>query len=355
LTVFMSQAEAAAPAQPTPEQMLAALKAAQLAAAQEIPINPPGGLVSAETRGFENFLTSFPALPVDNVPIFRAASKGFRFLAAQLPVGTVTRVAKDLSEHTGGVRGQWFEYPGADTNFGATTLIYFHGGAYIAGGVMPGDEYEGYVGWLAKVSGLRTLATGYDRPPDVPLATAVDQCVATVRFVVDVCKVPPHLIGIAGDSAGGGMSVLVQQRLLAAKNPIRVGAIVLYSPWVDVSTTYSTFATHTWDAFIGKIPRDVYDNMVRHVTQGGDAADPQFSPVNGNLNGFPPTRINVVRGERISGPIRLLHERLRAAGCAVRMDDVAGRCHCINVFPEHSPEAIEILARTLSWLKDQLA
>jgi len=62
---------------------------------------------------------------------------------------------------------------------------------------------------------------------------AVDDAVASFRGLL-AKGVAPHDVVIAGDSAGGGLSVAAALRLRELALPLP-RALVLFSPWVDLS------------------------------------------------------------------------------------------------------------------------
>ncbi|WP_344283638.1 alpha/beta hydrolase, partial [Actinomadura napierensis] len=91
-------------------------------------------------------------------------------------------------------------HPGGDRP--APTLVYFHGGGWVLGGV---DSYDPVVRALATAApGTAWLSVGYRRPPEHPFPAALDDAVAAVGWATanaDRIGADPARTGVAGDSA----------------------------------------------------------------------------------------------------------------------------------------------------------
>jgi acetyl esterase len=87
-------------------------------------------------------------------------------------------------------------------------VVYLHGGGWVIGSLATHDRA---CRRLAEASGLAVLALDYRRAPEHPWPAAVDDAVATLRWIASH---PPELdpqptaVAIAGDSAGGTVAAL---------------------------------------------------------------------------------------------------------------------------------------------------
>ena len=85
----------------------------------------------------------------------------------------------------------------------AATILYLHGGGYTIGSVR---THRGLVGRLALATGARGLTLDYRLGPEHPFPAAVDDAMAAYRWLVAAASAPRAIV-VAGDSAGGGLTV----------------------------------------------------------------------------------------------------------------------------------------------------
>jgi acetyl esterase/lipase len=136
----------------------------------------------------------------------------------------------------------------------------------------------------------------------------------------------PQDVVIAGDSAGGGLSVATALRLRELGQP-QPRALVLFSPWADVSLEQlppvpsgEVMLTVPW-----------ITECARAYVGRGDAHHPLVSPVNADLRGLPPTLIQVGTDEVLREDSRRLHQRLQAASVPAQLEEFPGRWHVFQV------------------------
>jgi acetyl esterase/lipase len=149
-------------------------------------------------------------------------------------------------------------------------------------------------------------------------------------------------MAIYGDSSGGGLAAAVVLKM----RDKRIGmpkAVVLVSPWLDVTNSGDTETTlHDAD------PNQLYEKHTKFAAAAfadlKDQKDPYASPVYGDFTkGFPPTLIQGgLKETLLSGFVRM-YQGLDAAGVPVKLDLYEGMVHN---FPDRIPDAPEsILAR----------
>ena len=118
-------------------------------------------------------------------------------------IGSVHPIASDISleaGHAGAVPIEWSLAPGSDPS---RVLLYFHGGGYISGSIV---SHRGMVVEAGRAAGVRTLAVGYRLAPEHPFPAALEDARAAYDFLLAQGIAPQH-IAVAGDSAGGGLSL----------------------------------------------------------------------------------------------------------------------------------------------------
>ena len=96
---------------------------------------------------------------------------------------------------------------------------------------------------------------------------------------------------VGGDSAGGGLTIALINRLRGAGEHIP-GCAWLLSPWTDLTLSGSTLATK--DAVDPIIHKAYLAELIEaYLPADVDRKDPRVSPLYADLKGFPPTLIQV--------------------------------------------------------------
>lgn len=166
-------------------------------------------------------LRSQPVVKPDaNVQEARA---GFEEIASMFPVGAdIKREAVDA----GGVKAEWVSAPDADVG---RAVLYLHGGGYVIGSI---NTHRSLAANLSRASKARVLVIDYRLAPEHPHPAAVDDSVAAYRWMLGQ-GLKPARIAVAGDSAGGGLTVATLVAIRDAKLTLPAAGACL-SPWVDL-------------------------------------------------------------------------------------------------------------------------
>ncbi len=109
-------------------------------------------------------------------------------------------------------------------------LLSLHGGAYVFGSA---QDYLALAANLAKSCGSRLCSANYRLAPEDPHPAALEDALAVYRGLLTAGYKPQH-IAMAGDSAGGGLTVALLIAARAAGLPMPTAATVL-SPWTDLA------------------------------------------------------------------------------------------------------------------------
>lgn len=183
------------------------------------------------------------------------------------------------------------------------TLVYVHGGAYVAG---PNSLEVLVAAMLCRALGVRTLMPFYRRAPEHPFPAAFDD----VSAVLDsLATREAGRIVMAGDSAGGGLAAALA---LHRDDIERLGLI---SPWLDVSLQEPDI-TDSRDVILA-VPG--LQEAGRAYAGGADRDDPRLSPANGDLSRLPPTMVIAGTDEVFMPDARRFVDRASAAGASMRL------------------------------------
>jgi acetyl esterase/lipase len=226
-------------------------------------------------------------------------------------------------------------------------LLYLHGGGYVVGS--PGT-HEGLVGELARRTGLRATSVDYRLAPEHTFPAAVDDGLAAYRALLAEGIAPQDLV-VAGDSAGGGLSIAT---LLAAREAglPQPAAAALFSPWTDLTLTGESMHSkeEADPIFVGADLRAYADLYVG----ADDRAQPLASPLFADLSGLPPLLVQVGANEVLLDDAVRLAGRAGAADVEVTLEIGPGLPHVFQHHYGRLDEADAALDRAARFLTARL-
>ncbi|KAH7329803.1 hypothetical protein B0J17DRAFT_679742 [Rhizoctonia solani] len=126
-------------------------------------------------------------------------------------------------------------------------MLYIHGGGYYFGSV---DQQRFCVQRYARKMGGRVFAVNYRLAPQYPFPCALHDCLAAYLYLIrpppdaEHLPVPPNMLIIAGDSAGGGMTLALLQIIRDVGLPAPAGGILI-SPWCDLTHSFPSVLVNT--------------------------------------------------------------------------------------------------------------
>ena len=109
------------------------------------------------------------------------------------------------------------------------TLLYLHGGGY----VLRIETHRSMVARLCNFAGIRGLIVDYRLAPEHPYPSAIEDAEAAYDYLL-ANGVTPETMLLAGDSAGGGLSLALMQKL-REHGKAQPKAVALLSPWTDLT------------------------------------------------------------------------------------------------------------------------
>ena len=263
-------------------------------------------------------------------------------------VGSVWPVADDVelvAVDAGGVAGEWSSVPGSDPS---RVLLFFHGGGYCSGSIRSHRRMVSEAGRAAKV---RTLAIAYRLAPEHPYPAALDDTHSAWRFLRQT-GIAAARIAIGGDSAGGGLTVALIDRLKAAGEELP-GCAWLVSPWVDLTMSGSTITSK--DAVDPLIHKTYLEELAgAYISAGIDRADPTVSPLFGDLRGFPPCLIQVGSAETLLADSTRFAAAAGAADVSVRLEIWPHMIHAWHLWNAHLEAGRRALASAGEFMRAYL-
>jgi len=207
-----------------------------------------------------------------------------------------------------GVGGVWIDPPGKPTD---KVVLYLHGGGFVYG-LTPLHLQMG--AYLAMKTGARILEVDYRVAPKHPFPAALEDCVTAYHWLLRQ-GVPARHIAVAGDSAGGNLTLATLMKLRDDGNPLPAAAACL-SPVTDLSSK-----NHTRPGFKDPLlPPGAMKFYNEAYLASSDARNPLISPVFGDLRGLPPLLIHAGEDEILRDDAVRITNLAKAAGVDARLE-----------------------------------
>ena len=152
---------------------------------------------------------------------------------------------------------------------------------------------------------------------------------------------------VCGESAGGGLTVAVLQKTIAAKLPLPK-RIALLSPWCDLRETANVESEGVDDPLLDADSLRFY---AAAYLNGASADHPSASPLLATFNtGWPETLLTTGSRDRLRHAVQALALKIVAGGSQCDVIDVPNMPHVFEAYDEN-PEALETLKRIAEFLR----
>jgi monoterpene epsilon-lactone hydrolase len=227
-----------------------------------------------------------------------------------------------------GVPGEWISTPESTHE---RVIYYLHGGAYFMGSV---NTHRVLISRLSRAARARALAIDYRLAPENPFPAAVEDSTSAYRWLISSGADPARLV-IAGDSAGGGLTLATLVALRDAGDPLPAAAVCL-SPWVDLEGLGESMISRA--EADPMIQRDSLIQAGKTYLGDADPHTPLAAPLYADFRGLPPLLIQVGTAEALLDDAARIAERARAAGVEVIFEPWDEMFHvwqfCASILPE---------------------
>jgi monoterpene epsilon-lactone hydrolase len=241
----------------------------------------------------------------------------------------------------GGVPADWVSTAASKP---LPVILFFHGGGYCIGSA---KTHRDLVSRLCTAAGARALSVDYRLAPENPFPAAVDDGVAAYRWLRQQ-GVPASSIVIAGDSAGGGLTLATLLALKQAGDELPAGGVCM-SPVTDHTKSGKSMRTKVeLDPMVHPSSSTAYSNM---YLGGADPTTPLASPLHADLTGLPPLLILVGTWEVLLDDSTRFAEKAKAAGVPVELEVWDEMIHIWPFFAALLPEARQAIDRMAAFIK----
>jgi monoterpene epsilon-lactone hydrolase len=195
---------------------------------------------------------------------------------------------------------------------------------------------------------MRILMVDYRTAPNYPFPAALDDCVAAYLWLLNQGVVAQNIV-VAGDSAGGNLTITMLMKLRDSGNSLPAAAACL-SPVTDL-----TPKDHLRKGFKDPLlsPKAIKFYNQSYVGND-DAHDPLISPVFGDLRGLPPLLVHAGEDEILRDDAVRIASLAKSVGVDVRLEIYPRMWHVwqLNLA---LPQAIQSLDDIAHFLKAHLA
>jgi len=257
-------------------------------------------------------------------------TKGFDLAALRAGMGSrrepTIKGIQFIRVKIGGTPCEWVLTPGADPDL---RLLYLHGGGFVAGS---GGFYLTLAAHLSASARCAVLLPDYRLAPEHRFPAGLEDCIRAHEWLIangPAGPAPAKATFIAGDSAGGSLTLATLLALRDRRRPLPAGGIAL-SPTTDLTLASESLRTVS-DPIISASTLPVFRD---YYLGKADPRNPLASPVFGDYRGIPPLLIQVGEHEMLRDDSVRVAKKARSDGIPVKLEVWPGMFH---VFQSHEP------------------
>lgn len=228
-------------------------------------------------------------------------------------------------------------------------LLYLPGGAFV---LRVPHMHTAMVSRLCRQADAQALMVYYRLAPEHPFPACLDDAVLAYRWLLKQGYRPEQIV-VAGDSAGGGLTL---STLLAIRDlglPAPAGGYML-SPLLDASdSSGSRWKNAASDTALPPAHQRAINP--RPLVMGDLAInDPKVSPIFGDYHGLPPLYVQVSDSEMLLDDSLRMARRAHSYQIEVKVDIWRKVPHVWQAFA-FLPESRDALAKAAGFLREKIA
>ena len=243
--------------------------------------------------------------------------------------------------------------PGVPASHPSPALVYLHGGGWTLFSL---DTHDRVMREYAARAGIIVVGVDYALSPESRYPVALNQVVAVVRWLQDhgtSFGIDASRLALAGDSAGGNLSICTALALRDAGQAGLVQGLVLIYPAFDRRCSPEALRRYGGPGAVLTAEEVAYfwDNY----TGGRDVSgDPLASPMCADLVGLPPMCLTIPECDVLTEQSYAMAARLREAGVDVVFNVYPGATHSFIEAMSIAPVAARAIEDGAQWLQRTL-
>lgn len=196
------------------------------------------------------------------------------------------------------------------------TILYFHGGGWVTGGI---EESDLFARELAAATGCRVVSVGYRLAPEAPFPAAIEDAEAALDWLA--ADLP---VVVMGDSAGGNIATVLAMRARDRGGPA-IAAQVLAYPVTDSGMATDSYRTFADGPLLSARLLEWY--WGHYLPDPEARRHPHASPLAGDLAGLPPAFVLTAENDPLRDEGEAYAQALVAAGTPARSQRYDGQIH----------------------------
>ncbi len=217
---------------------------------------------------------------------------------------------------------------------GNRILLYIHGGGFNAGSI---NTHRDLASRIANTSGARVLIMNYRLAPEHKFPAGLEDIFNSYQWLLDQ-NILPESIGIAGDSAGGGLALSLLLMIKSHDLPMP-SATALLSPWVDLSCSgHSLESNQDVDPMLNL---SLLQSAANIYASSQALNDPLVSPLKGDFSGLCPMLIQIGTLEILQDDAIKLAKKAKESGVDVTLETWEGMFHVWHYFSKYLKQGKE--------------
>lgn len=269
--------------------------------------------------------------------------------SSQEHVAKLSFTPKDLTIEETEINGMYCEWIRPDRPHNKRRVIlYCHGGGYTTGSC----AYSHSITFkLSQATSMDLFCFNYRLAPENTYPAQLNDALAAWDYLMLLGYGAKDVI-LTGDSAGGNLALTLANRLKETGR-ILPGAIVLFSPWTDMTLSGKSYSSKkkldpvlTREYISLCVSRYIFgsENIPKKYNPEDYPSldSPQVSPLLGDHSNFPPVYIQVGTNEILYSDSEQLYRKLLSQNVRVQFDAFKGMWHVFQMTPlKAANDAIE--------------
>ncbi|MCW1428164.1 alpha/beta hydrolase [Novosphingobium sp. JCM 18896] len=270
-----------------------------------------------------------------------------------LPVGELGEIRDVTMAGPGGDIALRLYDPRADRAPGPV-VVFYHGGGFVVGSI---DTHAGLAAEMARQLDLPVISVEYRLAPEHKWPSAPDDGEAAARWIAEngaaFGREFTHLV-LAGDSAGGNLTLVVANDLHARPAALPLLALLAIYPKADSSKRYGSMVDFADGYGLESANMAYYDQAY-----APDGQHVRHSPILADLVGLPPTLVVTAALDPLRDEGRAYAAAAALAGVDVTYREYRGTIHGFSSYrrliPSAQADMLSYLALARAMIAEALA
>ena len=221
-----------------------------------------------------------------------------------------------------------------------THIIFLHGGQYVL------DAKGIHRSWILRLYQKTKCRITYIDYPLAPEKTYQD----TIKMVIDsyqflVNKYPDDSFILMGDSAGGGLALVIAQYLRDSNHQNRPDKLLLYSPWLNLDMRYDDIIENGTKDMI--LDAKGLRRSAKEYAANSPLSHKYLSPVNNSCKDLGEIVVYYGENEMFAPDIMLFEKQCREENLPSVFYSYQGMQHVFHLFL-FLPESKDVMKKTIS-------